>query len=195
MVKNIVFSGTNKFKYKNGPDCHICYGPKLITKYGEHKATTYIIRRGPGGTNKINKIVDKPGIGYEHKYDKKTVTHKTLNYNNKNKFLSNFARAVEFSDRVQEAELEYEAKPPYKKGEVNSNSFAHSLVEELGYKAPMQKDDIFIKSRAKMLRGYSSTKYSTTYYPVPGLNRKILIPNWNKKVTTHSWDRRNRSNR
>ena len=33
--------------------------------------------------------------------------------NNENKFLSNFTKAVEFSDRVQEAELEYEARHPY----------------------------------------------------------------------------------
>ena len=71
-----------------------------------------------------------------------TTTFNKLNYllgksqlffdNNENKFLSNFTKAVEFSDRVQEAELEYKALPPYKKGEVNSNSFAHSLTKELG---------------------------------------------------------------
>ena len=176
--KEYSFSGTNKF-FKDD---------KLITKYGEHKATTYIIRPGgPGGTNKI---VDKPGIGYEHKYDKKTVTQKTLNYNNKNKFLSNFARAVEFSDRVQEAELKYGPFPSYKKGYVNSNSFAHSLTKELGYKPPKQKDERFDKV---IKIGSSLTPYGK--YKIPGWNKKLLIPNWNRKVTTHAWDRRNRSNR
>ena len=128
-----------------------------------------------------------------------TTTFNKLNYllgksqlffdNNENKFLSNFTKAVEFSDRVQEAKLEYGPFPSYKKGDVNSNSFAHSLTKELGYKAPKQNSAIFNldveDNSATILLPGQKLPIIKTRYEIPGSNLKTLEKFRYKKPTPY----------